>query len=239
MTTKELEATQVGKIVAEQPGVARIFEKHKIDYCCQGATTLVEACNRKKLDLAQVVDEIQQVVSLQNQRDETDWTVAPLAKLLRNIVDIHHNFLRTELPRISALAAKVNKVHGENHPELAEVLAKYESMRAELESHMLKEERVLFPAIEMMEVRQISGSFPFGSVANPIDMMEHEHAEVGTALKTLRELTGDFTPTAEACTTWRVMLEALENLEQDLHRHIHKENNILFPRAIELEAAVR
>ncbi|MEQ1905677.1 MAG: iron-sulfur cluster repair di-iron protein [Pirellulaceae bacterium] len=239
MATQQLEMTHVGKIVAEQPGVARIFEKHKIDYCCQGATTLIDACKRKKVDLTQVMDEIRQVVSLQNKHDETDWTAAPLAELVRNIVDTHHNFLRTELPRISALVAKVNKVHGENHSELAEVASTFEAMRAELESHMLKEERVLFPAIDMMEVRQIAGSFPFGSVANPIDMMELEHDEVGAALRKLRELTGDFTPSPEACTTWRVMLEALENLEQDIHQHIHKENNILFPRAIELEAAVR
>lgn len=239
MATKELEMTPVGKIVAEHPGVARIFEKHKIDYCCQGATTLAEACKRKKLDLTQVMDEIRQVEAPQEQRDETDWTAAPLAKLVRNIVDTHHNFLRTELPRISTLVAKVNKVHGENHPELADVASTFEAMRAELESHMLKEERVLFPSIDLMEIRQMAGNFPFGSVANPIEMMEHEHDDVGIALQKLRELTSDFTPGPDACTTWRVMLEALENLEQDIHQHIHKENNILFPRAIELEAAVR
>jgi regulator of cell morphogenesis and NO signaling len=238
MDTKELETIQVGKIVAEQPDVARIFEKHKIDYCCQGATTLVDACKRKKVDLKQVVKEIQQVVSLQNRRDGTAWNAAPLVQLIRNIVETHHGFLRTELPRISALVAKVNEVHGENHPEMAEILATYEAMREELESHMLMEERVLFPAIELIEVRQLAGNFPFGSVTNPIDIIEHKHDEVGTALRKLRRLSDDFAPTAEACTTWRIMLEALENLEQDIHQHIHKENNILFPRAIELESAI-
>ena len=238
MTTKELETRKVGKIVAEQPGVARVFEKHKIDYCCQGATTLADACNLKNVDINLVLHEIQQVIALQNRQDGTDWTVAPLVELIRNIVETHHGFLRTELPRLSALIAKVNDVHGENHSELSMVLSTFEAMRAELESHMIKEERVLFPAIEAMEVQQMSGSFPFGSVNNPIRMMEHEHDEVGTALRTLRELTGDFQPTAGACTTWRVMLEALENLERDLHQHIHKENNILFPRAEHLEETV-
>ncbi len=239
MTTVELETTSVGKIVAEQPDVARIFEKHKMDYCCQGATTLADACTRKKVDAAAVIDEIRQVINKKNPTNESDWTRASLTELVQHIVGTHHGFLQTELPRISALIAKVNRVHGDKHPEFAKVLSTFELMRGELESHMAKEERILFPAVEAMETWQAVGDLPFGSVANPIGMMEHEHDEVGNALQRLRDLTNDFTPPAEACTTWRVMLEALENLEQDLHRHIHKENSILFPRAIELESRLR
>jgi regulator of cell morphogenesis and NO signaling len=239
MTTIELETTSVGQIVAEQPGVARIFEKHKIDYCCQGATTLADACKRKNVDAAEVIEEIRQVIDDENTDNEKDWTKAPLTELAQHIVKTHHGFLQTELPRISALIAKVNRVHGEKHPEFAKVLSTFELMRGELQSHMAKEERILFPAIEAMETWQAVGNLPFGSVANPIGMMEHEHDDAGNALQRLRELTNDYTPPAEACTTWRVMLEALENLEQDMHRHIHKENSILFPRAIELETKLR
>jgi len=239
MKTVELETTQVGKIVAQHPQVARVFEKYQLDYCCRGAQPLADACRRNNLDLAQVTTEIQQILDSGDSVDTTDWADAPLSDLSSHIVDTHHRFLNTELPRISGLVAKVKNAHGENHPELAKVAETFELMRSELESHMAKEENILFPAVELLESEHRSGDFPFGSVANPIGMMEHEHDDAGNALRRLRELTDNYTPPADACPTWRVMLEALLNLEQDLHLHIHKENNILFPRAIQLEADLR
>ena len=134
------------------------------------------------------------------------------------------------------MVEKVFKAHGERRPELSKVVETFKLMREELESHMTKEENILFPAIRAIESEAAPQSFAFGSVANPIGMMKHEHDDAGNSLRRLRELTNGYTPPNDACPTYRVMLESLANLELDLHLHIHKENNILFPRAQELES---
>ena len=239
MTTLQLAETVVGKIVARHPNVARVFEKHQIDYCCRGGTTLIEACKIQGVNVDQIAAEIEQVQNSGESSDETNWNEAPLTELADHIVDTHHAFLTTELPRVSGLTEKVFNAHGEKRPELAKVKETFKLMREELESHMAKEENILFPAIRTLDSQAGPQAFPFGSVANPIGMMEHEHDDTGNALRRLRALTGDFVPPQDACPTYRVMLESLENLEQDLHLHIHKENNILFPRAKELERGTR
>lgn len=235
MSESTLTSTPVGKIVAKQPSVARVFEKYQIDYCCRGGTTLSEACDMQNVDVAQIISEIDQIQNSGGPTDETNWNEAPLTELANHIVDTHHRFLADELPRISGLVDKVNNAHGAKRPELAKVVETFESMREELESHMAKEENILFPAIRTIESEGGPQTFPFGSVANPIGMMEHEHDDAGNALRRLRELTNDYHPPADACPTYRVMLESLKNLEEDLHLHIHKENNILFPRSKVLE----
>jgi regulator of cell morphogenesis and NO signaling len=234
----QLSQTVVGKIVAQQPGAARVFEKYHIDYCCRGGTTLSEACASEDVDLREVVTEIEQLSRTRDSSEEVNWSEASLTELADHIVDTHHRFLSTELPRISGLIGKTVNAHGDKRPELSKVAETFRLMREELESHMAKEENILFPAIRTLETRHDSVSFPFGSVANPIGMMEHEHDDAGSALRRLRELTENFTPPRDACPTYRAMLDSLQNLEQDLHRHIHKENNILFPRAKELEQSV-
>lgn len=235
MSKPNLTDTSVGKIVAQQPRIARVFEKHQIDYCCRGGTTLSEACALQNVDVEQVISAIEQVQNSDESFDETNWNGAPLTKLADHIVQTHHKFLAAELPRISGLVEKVFNAHGEKRSELAKVVETFKSMRTELELHMAKEENILFPAIRAIDSGGGPQTFPFGSVANPIGMMEHEHDDAGNALRQLRALTEDYTPPRDACPTYRVMLESLENLEQDLHLHIHKENNILFPRAKELE----
>lgn len=235
MTDSQLAETRVGKIVARQPKVARVFEKYQIDYCCRGNTTLADACAEKKVNCTDLIEEIEQIDKNGRLESETDWNIASLTELADHIVAVHHQFLNAELPRITGLIAKVNKAHGDRRPELGKVAETFELMRGELESHMAKEENILFPAIRKMESHPGSTVFPFGSVANPISMMQHEHDDAGQALRRLRELTDDFTPPPDACPTYRVMLESLQNLELDLHLHIHKENNILFPRAKEFE----
>ena len=239
MTTLQLAETVVGKIVARHPKVASVFEKHQIDYCCRGGTTLVEACKIQGVDIDEVAAEIEQVQNSGVSTDETNWNEAPLTVLADHIVDTHHAFLTTELPRVSGLTEKVFNAHGEKRPELAKVKEAFKLMREELESHMAKEENILFPAIRTLDSQGGPQSFPFGSVANPIGMMEHEHDDAGNALRRLRELTEDYKPPQGACPTYCVMLESLENLELDLHTHIHKENNILFPRAKEMEQAAQ
>lgn len=233
--SNDLAQTVIGKIVSRHPAVARVFENHQIDYCCRGGTTLEEACQMQNVDIQQVVDEIKAIQNSDEPVDTTNWNEAPLTDLVNHIVDTHHKFLSDELPRLSGLIEKVNNAHGHKCPELSKVQETFQLMRQELESHMAKEENILFPAIQVLETEDAAPSFPFGSVNNPIRMMEHEHDDAGQALRRLRELTENFTPPADACPTYRVMLESLENLELDLHTHIHKENNILFPRAIELE----
>lgn len=234
MSTASIFQEPVGRIVARDPRVARAFEKHKIDYCCQGRTTLEEACQQAGLSLDDVLNDI---VAVQKEApvEETDWNRTSLTELADHIEETHHTFLRVELPRLTQLIDKVVNAHGGRHPELIQVRSIFQDFRNELESHMMKEEQVLFPAIRAMESSEQPPAFPFGSVENPIRMMEHEHDDAGNALKAMRELTNDWEPPRDACPTFRVMLSTLADLEQDLHQHIHKENNILFPRAQELE----
>lgn len=229
---------QVGQLVAERPGRARVFERLGIDYCCGGRRTLSEACLAQGLNVQTVIAELREGDRKSAAVDEAHWAAVPLEELITNILDTHHAYLRRELPRLTEITAKVRGVHGERHPELAEVQETYNALRAELELHMTKEERVLFPMIKAMESSQILEGAHGGSVRNPIRVMQHEHDSAGAALAHLRKLTRDFEPPADGCNTYRAMLHSLAELEADLHQHIHKENNILFPRAMELEATL-
>ncbi len=228
----------VGQLVVERPSRARVFERFGIDFCCGGKIPLGEACAKRELDTEKVVGALEEADSTVGDTDEPDWTRAALSELIAHILERHHAYLRVELPRLAQIVAKVHAVHGERHPELADVHQTYDALRAELESHMMKEEQILFPLIEAMEATGSIEGGHCGSVNNPISMMEHEHESAGTALARMRSLTGGFVPPEGACNTYRVMLDGLSELEADLHRHIHKENNILFPRASELEAAL-
>jgi len=226
----------VGSWVAQHPQTSRVFESHQIDYCCGGGKSLEQACHDRQVDAQQIVEELEQAIAGAEKPAE-DWLQAPLTDLCDHIEQTHHAYLRTELPRLTQMIAKVVAAHGESHPKLHDVKRVFAELCAELEPHMFKEERILFPAIRLMEQSAASPSFPFGTVANPIRIMEHEHDNAGDALSQLRTLTGDYGPPADACNTYRAMLDGLRELEADMHQHIHKENNILFPRGIELEAA--
>lgn len=230
--------TTVGQLVAERPGRARVFERFGIDYCCGGKVPLQEACAASGTDAQEVVRALNQADASSAPADGTDSAHASLAELITNILETHHAHLRRELPRLTQMAGKVLEVHGTRHPELSEVQAVYNDLRAELQMHMMKEEQVLFPMIRAMEADGVVAAAHCGSVQNPIRVMEHEHDSAGAALLRLRTLTGGYTPPADACNTYRAFLSGLAELEQDLHQHIHKENNILFPRAAELEATL-
>jgi len=227
--------TPVGEWVTEQPGAARVFEQFQIDYCCGGGKSLEDACSARQLDSDAVLSRLKEELTEPDNRPEQNWSAESLSALCDHIEQTHHAFLRTELPRLTQIVEKVASVHGKNHPELLELSNDFSSLRAELEPHMFKEERILFPAIRQLEQSDSRPPFPFGTVANPIRMMEHEHDAAGRALHRIREITADFTIPGDACNTWRVMLDGLQGLETDLHQHIHKENNILFPRAERLE----
>lgn len=216
----------VGELVAERPGRSRVFQSFNIDFCCQGGRTLREACERKGVAVEAVME---QLLSEQADGSAPEFNPAGLApeELVNYIVDRHHGFLRVELPRLHAMAARVAQVHGGHTPSLVEIFREFTGAEDELVSHMMKEEQVLFPAI-------VALSRDEGAVAEldgPIACMLHEHEEVGAALARMRELSHDFQPPAEACNTYRALFAGLQDLEEDMHRHIHLENSVLFPAA--------
>ncbi len=229
---------QVGTLVRQQPSRSRIFEQYKIDYCCGGKLSLAEACGRKGIDPQAVIDQLHAVETEQESNDAPNPDDMSLTQLADHIEQTHHTYLRRELPRLSMMAQKVADVHGDHQPwtkDLNEVLG---SLVEELQSHMLKEEQVLFPMIRTLEAGDQHDSPGCGmSVTHPIGAMEHEHDMAGEALEKLRALSSGFTPPEDACNTFRALLDGLRELELDLHQHIHKENNVLFPKAAAIEHA--
>jgi regulator of cell morphogenesis and NO signaling len=229
--------TPVGAVVAERIGRAVVLERLGIDYCCHGATPLAEACGLRALDPEAVIAELE-ASDAQGDDGATDYAALSASALADHIEATHHVYLKSELPQLSALIDTVKAAHGTRHPELDEVRETFAALRAELESHLMKEERVLFPLIRQIE--QAKEPFPIhcGTVDNPIRVMEHEHEAAGSALERLRTLTSDYQPPTDGCASFLSLYDRLVRLEADLHRHIHKENNILFPRAAALEAAL-
>lgn len=223
--------TPVGQMVIDKPGRAHIFQRFQIDYCCGGALPLGKACKVKNVDPQVVLTEIANQDSRADTNSEPDWTTVTMTELVDNILNQHHSYLRNALPHLGEMAEKVYKVHGENHPELLDILQTFSGICQELDSHMYKEEHILFPAIKRLE----QGTMPQSATVQmfgPVSVMEAEHAAVGTELEKLRDLTNNYSPPAGACNTYRGLYAGLEELERDLHWHIHKENNILFPRAL-------
>jgi regulator of cell morphogenesis and NO signaling len=236
-------APTVRDIAASSLAAVRIFEKFGIDYCCGGKRPLADVCREKGYDTEAIQSELDAALSTAPD-SARDWSGAPLADLMDHIVTTHHEYLRRELPAIEQRLEKVYRVHNQRYGStltgLPEVFA---ALKAELEMHLMKEERMLFPAIAAFENAIDSGQplprTPFGTVANPIHMMEDEHESAGQALSRIREITGDFAIPEYACVTYRALMRGLDELERDLHMHIHLENNILFPRAERLEASRR
>lgn len=213
----------VGHIAAEEPLATRVFARHGIDYCCGGGIPLDQACEKKGLDPSGVLDEITAELERSHSREER-WNEAPLRDLITHILTAYHQPLHEELPQLEAMARKVAEVHRDKAPEmLSELLAVYVGLKAELEDHMAKEEQILFPMIQQGQGFMADG---------PISVMEDEHVAAANALRRLRSLTNDYTVPEEACNTWRALWHRLAALEESLHRHIHLENNILFPRAL-------
>jgi regulator of cell morphogenesis and NO signaling len=227
----------VRDLALENPRATRVLERYRIDYCCGGGRPLSDACRAAGV----AVDEVLEAIGRETPGggDERDWSDARLAELIDHIRDTHHEYTRAAIQRIPVLLGKVVNAHGANHPEVLRIQAVFGAVAAELSTHMMKEEMVLFPYIARMEEAVLSGEPvlppPFGTVENPIRMMEHEHDSAGDGLGEMRKLSNDYAAPADACTTFRTLYSAMEEFEQDLHRHIHLENNILFPRAIQME----
>jgi len=226
-TIESVENKTVGQLVAERPSRARVFERFGIDYCCGGGKLLTQACREKNVDPQQILGDLTK--SEEPACGETGWSAASLTELADHIEHTHHAYLKTELPRLGAMTQKVAKAHGSRHPELLQVRDVFAALKHEMEAHMIKEEQVFFPACRSLKQ---SGSPSPAWLQCPISVLTHEHDDAGRALSTLRELTHDYTPPQDACNTYRAMLDSLRQLESDMHQHVHKENNILFPKAL-------
>ncbi|HXS75666.1 MAG TPA: iron-sulfur cluster repair di-iron protein [Terracidiphilus sp.] len=230
----------VREIALENPASIRVFESFGIDYCCGGRKPLAEACEAKNLSVDAVIAALKAGVANANPTGE-DWSTESLGSLAAHIVNTHHAYVRRELPRLAELATKVVNRHGDTKPELPQIQAKVAQISEELIEHLAKEEVVLFPYVTKLERSSQDGSAKphgcFGTVASPIAMMTQEHEAAGALIAEIRSLSSDYTPPVGACPTFHAFYNGLHEFEQDLHQHIHLENNILFPRAIALETA--
>ena len=201
-----------------------------------------EACRAANLPMGQVLDAMAEAKNAPGTSgQDRDWRRESLKDLIAHIVGTHHRFVREETARLGPLLEKVRSVHGKNHAELGQIQATFAALSQELTMHMMKEERILFPYIERMEEstlqKQPLQPPPFGTVENPVAMMIHEHDSAGAALGSMRRASGGYAPPPEACVSYQTLYRALAEFEADLHQHIHLENNILFPRAVEMERA--
>ncbi len=227
----------IGEIVAEDFRTAAIFKKYGIDFCCKGGRTIEEACSPKSLDKDQIYSDIENLPKTDgNSIDFNSW---PLDLLADYVEKTHHRYVEEKTPVLQQFLDKLCKVHGGSHPELFEIKQLFDGCAQDLTSHMKKEELMLFPFIKNMVKAKISNEAipqpPFGSVENPVNMMKHEHTIEGERLRKIADITNEYTPPADACNTYKVTFAMLQDFENDLHKHIHLENNILFPKAIQLE----
>lgn len=230
----------VADFVTENIKTAHVFKKHGIDFCCGGGISLEKACANKNIDQALLEKEL---LDIDKEKDSTnDFDKWNLELLIDYIINIHHNYVIESLPILSQYANKVAKVHGHHYTEVVEINRLFHDVSKELTSHLQKEEQVLFPFIKTLVKADKDGVLnetpAFGTVNNPIKMMEHEHENAGDIFKEIANLTNNYTPPPEACNTFKALYAKLDEFEQDLHRHIHLENNILHPKAIALEKKI-
>jgi regulator of cell morphogenesis and NO signaling len=229
----------VREIALGLPESTMIFENLAIDYCCGGGKSLAESCEIAGVETERVVGLLEDVVNARTKDTKTDFRALTQTELSNYIVAKHHDFTREELGRLDALLNKVCEVHGKNHAELFSIRKSFTELRNDLLPHMLKEEQVLFPYIQRVEGaivhnQPLAPAF-FGSVSNPVQKMMLEHDQAGEILRDMRKVSSGYQVPAETCISYKTLYERLESLEQDLHQHIHLENNILFPRAQEME----
>lgn len=231
----------VREVVLELPQAARVFEKLNIDYCCGGDKPLGEACATAGVELANLERMLAEAGQTPG-NGSLDFQKATLGALVDHILDKHHVYTKEEMARLEPLIDKVIGAHGGNHPELPGIGVLFQQLCADLKPHMFKEEQILFPYIIELEASILQNRpapfAPFGKVNNPIRMMMMEHETVGGLLRELRALSSNYTVPPDGCISYQTLYQALEAFEKDLHQHIHLENNILFPRAIELEGSV-
>lgn len=234
---QDLSRKTVREIAVAAPAATRVFEEFKIDFCCAGNKLFGDACEAAGVDAGMIAEKLQAVLQAPPDRDVPE-KMRPSA-LIKHIISEHHDFTRSEVGRLSGLADKVFAAHGEKHPELSVVREAFNVLGNDLISHMRKEEIVLFPYIEKLEDAaagvRAPPQTPFGTINNPVRMMCLEHDETGNILNRIRRASNDFAIPPDACPSYNAFYAGLENLERDLHQHIHLENNVLFPQAVSME----
>lgn len=228
----------VGEIVAEDYRAAGVFENYKIDFCCNGGRSLSAVAAEKGLEVGALVDEIQQA-QISGDGGATDYESWPLDLLADYIVKTHHRYSEAQITKIKPYLEKITQVHGDRHPELAEINKIFNAIAGEIAAHTKKEEIMVFPFIKKL-VNAKENNLPYENprsktVEDPVNMLKHEHDDQGDAFKKMAELSDDYTTPEDGCNTYRVTFGLLKEFQQDLHKHIHLENNILFPKAIALE----
>ncbi len=226
------ENTSIGSLVMKTPEYASLFEKLGLDYCCKGHKTLKELCDEKGLDVSEVLQKLNQISTA---APAVDWNQMSLKEVVEHIVDTYHVYLEQELPRISQLIRKLNMKHGEKYPYVAELQDVFEELEESLFEHINEEEEIVFPFIIQLAV---NGKSDQEKVNKYISSLDEDHLKAGAALEKMRKLTNDYTPPSDACMTHIVMLNSLSHLERNLHEHIHKENHVLFPRAMKMHQQI-
>lgn len=227
----------VSECVTKNYKTAAVFKKYKIDFCCGGKISIQEACRKDKIDEKLLLQELNEIIKKRPQENMVENYELDI--LVDYIIKKHHAYILKTAPEIDSFLSKIVDVHGQRQPELKKVQEIFQAVKKELLSHMEKEENILFPYIkESVEAKnnnsQLAPPF-FGTIKNPINMMEKEHESAGNCFREIRKITNNFTPPDDACNTYRISLSLLDEFENNLHRHIHLENNILFPKAIILE----
>ncbi|MBI5856320.1 MAG: iron-sulfur cluster repair di-iron protein [Sphingobacteriales bacterium] len=226
----------LAQIVTADHKAAAVFEKHHLDFCCKGKRTLQQACAEKNLAIDQILSELN-ITGNPEKENNVAFDKLPLSELSEYIVSTHHNYVKNELPAIFGYLQKVASKHGDRHPELFKVFEIFAAVKEEMEMHMQKEEKILFPRIseiEKLAKENTAIHINNGFLTAPINMMEQEHDHAGGLLAEISRLTDNYTPPADACTTYKLSYASLKAFETDLHLHIHLENNVLFPKALEL-----
>jgi len=238
MNTQE---KKIGEMVAEDYRTAAVFKNHKIDFCCKGNRSLSEVCEEKNLDAAAIIEELN-TVTKSAEKNTIDFNAWDLDLLTDYIEKKHHRYVEGSMPVLLQYLNKLCKVHGTQHPELFEINNEFNECAAALSAHMKKEELVLFPFIRKIVKANITqqpvAAPPYGTIQNPIHMMMNEHDTEGERFRKIAQLSNDYTPPADACGTYKVAFSLLKEFENDLHTHIHLENNILFPKAAQLETKI-
>ena len=235
----DLNKATLKEIVTDDFRAAAVFERYSLDFCCRGGRTVENACIEKAVDKTSVLSELQQLLRRGSSAPDSLSGVS-LSEVIGHVVATHHAYVKKMVPVLRTHTQKVAAVHGANHPEVVGIARVFEAVAAELQEHMAKEEEVLFPYINMLvgvsERNEQCARPPFGTIRNPVRMMEAEHRAAGDQLYEIRSLSSNYTPPADACTTFKVMYRELQDFEMDLHQHVHLENNILFPGAVAMEA---
>jgi len=225
LTTKSL-----SDIVRENYQAAPVFEKYGLDFCCKGKRSLLSACQEKGIELQEITKELSQALSSGEQT--TAFDKMSLTELTEYIVRVHHGYVKSNAPQISGYLQRVASKHGDRYSYMNEVYFLFEEIKNELEQHMQKEERILFPRIKLLELTHAENTTE-AQIKAPIAVMEHEHDHAGEIMMKIRNLVYNYEAPDTACTTHRLALQALKAFEEDLHTHVHLENNILFPKALE------